>query len=265
MASPQPDQTLAPNSPDTETLERRVQGRKRLVFLLSTLMLLTVALAAYGIWRLQEIAQQLTEVAERDVPLAIAVAEIDLFQHKQVIQLERSLRLGEAVQRGEVSTASFDGASRSFSRLAVDIDRSIDEAEAFIGEIRASVPSKEVDQEFQRIAQQLTDVKQLHVNYVERAEGMFALLELGQLADARILAAEIEWEVTELTRDLERIRAEIRGFTEGSLRKLRADERDGVWGLSILGGLTLLLGMITLMVGLRSLVRAERRLHAQPL
>ena len=110
-------------------LELRVQGRKRLVLLLATLMVMIVALAGLGIRQLQELTRRLTEIAEDYVPITVAVTEIDLLQHKQAIQLEQSLRLGEAVDRGEV-LAPLDRTGRPMSEpekpleLSIPIDRS---------------------------------------------------------------------------------------------------------------------------------------------
>lgn len=242
-------------------LELRVQGRKRLVLLLATVMIMIVALAGLGIRQLQELTRRLTEIAEDYVPITVAVTEIDLLQHKQAIQLEQSLRLGEAVNRGEVLAPSFDNSAGVFDRLSIDIERKIGEAEELTEELGTSNASEATGKEFRRIGERLAEVRQQHVSYVDRAEGMFLLLEMGQLADARSLAEEIQWEVGEINRDLDQLRSEVRVLAVGSLQEIRADERDSIWALSILAGLTLAAGAATLVVGLRSLVRAERQLR----
>ncbi|MAT65631.1 MAG: methyl-accepting chemotaxis protein [Gammaproteobacteria bacterium] len=198
------------------------------------LALLIVITAGYALHSMNRIGQELTAIAEQDIPLTQAISEIALMQLHQGIHFERALR--QAASDGAGGNPRFQQEIDAFDRYDQRIGEQIARAEAITRSVLANTSQEMTAEEFTRVGQQVGEIASQHAEYSEHAQRAFDMLARGDTEQLTTLADAIAREEDALDDNIEALLHEIQGFTAMAAKRAEEQELNAVGTLS---GLTL--------------------------
>ena len=78
---------------------------QKIVSIVGLCIALLIVVAITGIVQMQKVGNEITEIAEQDLPLIEAVSAITVHQLEQAVNFERILRYGEEMANGDGASA----------------------------------------------------------------------------------------------------------------------------------------------------------------
>ena len=134
--------------------------RTKILGMMSFVLVLLASIAALGLYSMNNIGNALVEIAEEDIPLTNAVAEITINQLEQALWLERAI---VAAELG--NTAKLVEAEQKFLELAAKVDEEIKAAEVLAEHGVANANSDKARDKFDSVNE--------HLHVIEREHGAF--------------------------------------------------------------------------------------------
>ncbi len=227
----------------------------RIAGLAGILLAVGIAIAAVGIVQMGQIGDELTTIAEEDIPLTRGLTNVTLHQLEQTIAMERALRYGEEMQSHSEAVAHFNESRKHFSELGHKVDGELLELEHMAEAGVEHAHTDEVRAEFAKVASALKAIEIAHKSFDEHAVEVFGLLETGQVEKAIKLAGKVEAEADKLDHELEALVDEVASFTEHAARTALAHERFALTLIMSIAGGGLLFGVIVAFFMTRSVSR----------
>ncbi len=218
--------------------------RTRILVLLSTVLVFSVAGSGFALFTLLRADDELHRVAGHDVPLLKVVTEITAAHLEQSIRFERALRFARDREGSPQARAGYDAAKQDFEDRAAIIWSTLQEGRG----IAERAPGGEADErtrhEAAAILALLKHIDAGHNAYADDVRDAFSLLERGRKTDARALASSIEGDEESLQQALGRLLVAVSSSTEGASLRARANEQRALWVTGILAGLGILLSAL---------------------
>ncbi|MCF6283005.1 MAG: methyl-accepting chemotaxis protein [Candidatus Polarisedimenticolaceae bacterium] len=182
----------------------------KIVGMLSALVFLLVVISGISLQSLTNIGASLAEIAEADIPLNNAVAEVTIKQLEQALSTERAI--SAALMNNQQGLAE---AERNFARLAEEVNHEIRTAEQVIKRGLQLAYNDESRDNFKSSFKQLEKIGAEHSNYDRHAEQIFDLLNQGKVNDPVVhdLLRDIEREEKQLDHELASLLKSIESFT----------------------------------------------------
>jgi len=232
--------------------------RTRILALLSSVLLFSVAAAVFALFTLVRADDELHRVTGHDVPLLKVVTEITAAQLEQSIRFERVLRFARDRENSPEARARYDGAKQEFEDLAAGIWSSLQEGRGIAERAAARSDDARTRQEAGALLGLLKHIDAGHNAYAEQVRAVFSLLDSGRRTDARALATRIEGDEDQLQQALGRLLVEVSSSTEGASLRARANEQRALWVTGAFAGLGILLSAIVFghVVGLVSEIKS---------
>ena len=232
--------------------------RTRILALLSSVLLFSVAASGFALFTLMRAGDELHRVAGHDVPLLKVVTEITAAQLEQSIRFERVLRFARDREDSPEARARYDGAKQEFEDLAAGIWSSLQEGRGIAERAAARSDDARTRQEAAALLELLKHIDAGHNAYAEQVRAVFSLLDSGRRTDARALAARIEGDEDQLQQALGRLLVEVSSSTEGASLRARANEQRALWVTGAFAGLGILLSAFVFghVVGLVSEIKS---------
>ena len=179
--------------------------------------LLAILISAGSIYSINAVGKQLKQIAEEDIPLTNAVAEITVHQLEQAVSFERAARYAEIMENNPSARQSYKKAKEKFVKLAHQVDEEILAAEARAAEIIQH--EKDIGgpayiiEEFEHVEKILKKIELAHKEFDEHVFQVFKLFEAGRVYEAERLAKQVEKEEDKLDHELEALLLELEEFT----------------------------------------------------
>jgi methyl-accepting chemotaxis protein len=214
------------------------------------LMLLMVAVATFGIVKMNNIGNEITAVAEEDIPLTMKITEVTEHQLEMGILFERGLRHGE---KGDLQ--GLGHLEEEFLAVGEHIGELIVVAEEIAEEAMALADSAEQRQEFADINKHLQVILKEHDDVEHHGLQTFEALHAGDLHKAEELAVKVEQEEDQLIKELEAFVAQIEEFTMQATLRAEHDEQSAVKGLVVLSLLGVVVGLLAAFYITRSITK----------
>ncbi|MBE9552216.1 MAG: HAMP domain-containing protein [Proteobacteria bacterium] len=231
---------------------RGLSVTQKVLGLVMGLLLLLGTVAGTAIYQINNISEELVEIAEHDLPMTMLVTKLTTHQLEQAIALQQSMRYGEEMQTSYSKRSVFDETVERFEKYAGLADEEFKEAEAKATEmIEIAGNQRELD-EFSRVMKLLEEIDVAHATYELHAREVLAMMREGNIAEAIELSEKVEAEELKLDASLEELLTELENFT---LESAIAAEEHEVAALRMLVVLTIL-AILFGIVGSILLVRA---------
>ena len=216
----------------------------RIMGAVGILLLLMAISSGFSILKIGHVGDELTTIAEEDIPLTEAITEITVNQLEQAIWFERALRFGEVLAQKH---HAIEGLRRAENKIEA-YSRSVDEVEKnALALVKHAIQGSRTEgerQAFETVDAQLGKIGTHHENYAQHVQQAIALIHQGKLVEAERLAEKIEAEEENLDHELEALLKEIEGFTEASAKKAEADEHTAFTGMLTITVAALAIGLI---------------------
>jgi len=209
--------------------------------------ILLIAMAGSGLYALKSMSlinDELVAIAEQDVPLTSALAEITINQLEQAVWFERSLRFGEEMQQDAARRAQYDKAVSSFQQYSQHVGHALQNGEKLAAAAAELAHSPEDRAEFEHILSGLKSIDLEHRNYEAHVAKVFEHIAARDIHLAVDLAEQVEAEEERIDHQLEALLKEIETFTEQAAKKAEAHEQHAHNVMYVLLGVSLLVGVL---------------------
>ncbi|NNG01983.1 MAG: methyl-accepting chemotaxis protein [Desulfobacteraceae bacterium] len=216
----------------------------KIMGMVGILLLLMVACAGFGIFKIDHVGDELHAIANEDIPLTEAITEITINQLEQAIWFERSLRFGKVLAEKHAATEGLKHAITEFNDHTQIVDKTIKEAHTLAQHAVESSTDDSTRQEFEKITGQIETIEKHHKDYEDHAHEVFELIRKGELHDAEVLAEKVEIEEEELDHELEMFLKEIEDYTHKAAEKAENDEQAAFVGMVSITAAALIIGLM---------------------
>ena len=219
------------------------------------LVLLLLAVAGFSGFNLRSIGKEIEGIAERDMPLVTVVSGIEILQLEQSVEFERAVRFGELMHGDRHAEELFFKNKELFEELSHEADALIVEGEKVAKEAIENAGSAVEREEFEKILHELEGVEVAHASFEVEAEEVFAMLEAGNATDVEARIEEVEHAEDALNSELVAMAKQIQEFTAAALHEAEAHEKTTLAMISVIGTVSVVLGVIASLVIVRGIVR----------
>jgi adenylate cyclase len=248
----------------------------KLIGLVSVLLFLMLAVAAYSYWKTKSMTSAVGGLSEELLPLVNALNEVEVQMWEQQVALERALRLAE---RPSEQAGALEAALRRFRALGREVREALREAKrqardaasravlpedaAQLGGVRATL----------RVLQREHNYYQTHALERLAADGVTTPeLQAEEGPDQSVEAIRASWpardreligDVARLEDELRSLRSELGDFTQERATRLGESQAQRLWlslqNLALTGG-AFLLGVLVAAAVTRRIVRPIKEL-----
>lgn len=204
---------------------------------------LLVLIAGMSIWQMNKIGVEIDGIVERDLPLTSALMGVTTHQLEQAINLEKSFRAAEVMDKHHQAKVDFEKAVANFKKLNGKVEKELGEVNALAKNALENSVNDEERHEFESVLAKSAKLMMEHKNYDHHSTEAFALLKEGELEHALAMLPQIEKEEAELNHSLENLLVEMEGFTEHAAKVASEHEHFALKLLMAVSGIALIIGI----------------------
>jgi len=222
------------------TLARKIGG------LAGFLVLLLLASALYNYRAFGNMAGEVSEIAEADLPVTRLITQLNANSLQEHIAIERVMRLSAAT--GDDSRAGRDGAAADFEQLARQFDADLVSAN------RAVEHAMSITPEYRRFGDEVRALQKEQEEFATVARRAIGYAGAGKPAELDHLSAQVEKEAADIDVQVAKMRGEIESFTAESIQAQSGYEsaaKTMSTTLSVVGTLAAILVSVVFVNGLR--------------
>lgn len=228
----------------------RIKLRTKIVGMVILLIAMNGTVSAYMIYQMRSIGFELTEIAEKDIPITNHVRLATEHQLEQAILFERALRHGEMGRQTPLKAAT-----EAFVLQSRETNKEIRNAQSLVQKNLRGELSNSAREEFESLQKQFQDIYDRHALYNQKAENVMGLFLVGSVGQAQTLLPGLLAEEEALDKDFKAILNEVSEFTASSMLKAEEHEHSALLSFSIaLAALTVMALLISFAV-VRNLFR----------
>lgn len=214
------------------------------------LLLCLVAVGGIGAVKMKMIGDEITAIAERDIPATNNVTSITIHQLEQAVIFERALRFGETMGADVHNKEMFAKNTQGFGKIADKVGAEFKSIEALLKKFEKEAAHEKSKKEFRHILGQVEKADTLHQDYGRQARQVFAALAAGDIRNAHEQAARVEKIEHDLDKQLVAILDELKKFTAEAANTAEHDEKTALMQiLSVSGGAVVLGLLIAWLIG----------------
>ncbi len=224
--------------------------------IVSIIIVLMITVAGTAIYQIYKIGEELTGIAERDIPLTEILSKITTHQLEQSVYFERAIRFGEEMAHEPAAREHFATATEHFESLAGKVDKEIKEGEALAADAIKNAVTPYAKEEFTHVLSALKKIEKAHGTFDEHALHVLELLVAGKNKEAISLAFEVEAEEEKLNHELVALLSEVETFTRKAALTAEEHEKAALQMLVILSAVATVLGFASTIFVVRRFVSA---------
>lgn len=173
--------------------------------------LFIAGIAGFALLRMGEIGNEITEIAEADVPITNHLSLASMHQLRQVAELEGAMRAG-GMQPTD-ARARLQEARELFEGLEAQLAQELSEARDLAAKARSSARTEQDRNEFGTVLERLDVIGTEHSEYRKSAQALLEALGQGRIEDALAMEPKVEQEQKDLVEALTSLEAEVGEFT----------------------------------------------------
>jgi len=215
-------------------------------------ILMAVAVG-YALYAMNQIGYELEAIAEEDIPLTQKLTTVTIHQLEQAAQLERGFRFGEIIKQNAHAEKNFSAVLTAFNKSTVRIEGELHSAEEFAKKAASLTRNKADKTKFENVATALKKIEKTHKAYTHNAQQIFELYKTGDLHNAENLTEKIEAEEDQFDRELGALVTKVGQFTANAGIRAEKHERQAVIILTIIMGMSFVLGLLIAVLISRSI------------
>ncbi len=212
----------------------------------------------YAHQSMKVIGEEITAIAEQDIPLTEKFTTVMTGQLEQAIQFERAIRYGVLLQQEETAAAPFREAIQAFESGTEHIEKNFRGAEALV-QAALGKTSEEAATEFETVAAMLSAVETTHRDYVSHVQSVFVSFAEGKNHAIEQIIEQVEKEQGALDRKLELLVTEVGKFTEASAERAEQQEISALTMLTIIALVSIVTGVLLSLFIANFIVSAIRK------
>jgi methyl-accepting chemotaxis protein len=211
----------------------------KILGLVTILIILMGALAAYGIWQLKSAGNEVQGLAEQEIPITAVVNEISGIQMDQAVMFQRAIRLGITNQPGELKKTE-----EEFGKKVKEADEQLKKGTALVDKaLKETAGDAASQKEFKELGEKLKGLEKEYKDYEQVALQTLALLREGKLSAAAALEEKAEKQGDQLDSTCRGLIKLMEKNVDETTKKIESDEALAVKMMIILTVAALILGL----------------------
>lgn len=223
-------------------LKLNIKGR--ILSLAASVLVLLILLGGFTYSFMSSIGNEITSIAEDDIPLSQIISSIESHQYEQAITMERILKNSN---RSDSYSSAIQGKikdyEKEFSILAKRTDKEFDEAEQICKRVIATGKNQVVVNEFKMVLSELSKIDKAHHTYEEHIFELFELVNSKQHSKVDRQEKIIEKEQNNLLASIENIHSKIEEFTANATHHAEVQEARAINVIIIFAIIAIVIGI----------------------
>ncbi|MFN7166824.1 MAG: methyl-accepting chemotaxis protein [Pannonibacter sp.] len=204
------------------------------------LALAMISIAGVALVQMASIGDELSEIADQNIPLTATVTDVTAHQLEQAVLMERILRIAQIP--GDPGT--LNAHLSEFDTLSSKVEKEILDAEATAEAALRAAPDEEHAARFKNTLTKLKAIEKEHQLYVEHAGQVKALIRSGAIAEATALAQKIESEQDRLDGELTALTQDLTRSTAQAAKMAHEHEEQGLFQLIAVSVVAIGVGLV---------------------
>ncbi|OSM01417.1 methyl-accepting chemotaxis protein [Magnetofaba australis] len=238
----------------------KVKLRTKILGLVGLLLLLMVLLGGAAQLKMRQIGSELTAIAHKDIPLSEAMKNVEVAYLNQLIELERSMRLG-GFPLGEDAGARFQQSLQIIGQYDQHVDQSLNHAKEIAQQGAQTAQSLEERAQFEKFLSQLETLGSQHAKLNAHIHEILDSLAKPEANPAAGADKSVERESQELESRLHEIDSALESFTTEAVTRAENDEHTAETTLIVVSLISIGIG---LMAGYVLANNVRRQLGCEP-
>ena len=234
---------------------KRIKFRGILIAGFLCIIGLLIFTAVLSIINIRSIGNEITRIAEEDIPLTGDLITINTHMLEQVIALER-VRAFEFMQNKTFDQQKeMEEHEQEFIDISEDVDERFISVENFTRNILAIETDIATRNEIAMVLEELEKIDKEHAEFEANGIEFFEMLTAGNEIEAERIYVILEEEAKQVTHEVENLLDEISGFTEQAAKKAEADEKSTEITLIIVSILGLIIAIFVIIMILNTIMK----------
>lgn len=235
--------------------------RARLIATAVLLILLFIGGIGYAIFAMNQISQEVTGMAENDIPLTAALIKVTTDQLEQAILFERAVRYGEIMADQPKLRAKFEEEVGKFEALDTEIIQDYVVAGKQVADVLARARNTVEIEVFTHVSTEMEKIETEYAGFVRDSQSVFnGLRKNVASAELEALIETVEAKETQLDSALEALVLELEGFTANAAFTVTQHGQTALLVLSALGALIVMLTMVLNSLSVRQVTQPIGRI-----
>ncbi|NGZ26894.1 MAG: hypothetical protein G8345_08390 [Magnetococcales bacterium] len=218
------------------------------------LLMILLIVSTTGLFSINKIGNQLEEVAQQDIPLSTAIAEITSLQLEQGMNYEKAFRHGLGMRHNESDARAFSEARQEINKISKSVELELKKAEE-IAKAMSNQGDESARMEGRKVVDHLTTIAREHTDFEKHLDEIFHFLQENKVAEAEKLSEKTDKEMADLDHQLQNLQKEVSKFTNEAAHEAERTEHRAIWLVFILVGIGFVVGIGTLWVIRRSVTQ----------
>lgn len=224
------------------------------VYLLGFTQLLTmVIMGVFALSQMNKIGHELSDIAEKDIPLTKMLTSVTEHQLHQAILFERALIKAIRVEQGLSQMNVFEQAKQDVHDLTVKTAKEIVEVERFMEQAMPLLYSLEAKEKFKRLLGKMKSVEKSYSNLVGEVDKTMDYGSSGNIEEMLKFSKKVEAHEDEIDQALIAILDEVQSFTLASALQAEADEKHAIKWMTVIALVSISLGIIMPLIVTRAI------------
>lgn len=218
----------------------KMSVNKQILSIAFTLLVLLIGGLALSIVMMQSIGEELTSIAEEDIPLTTYITR--LTEHK-LIQGRHLEQILKYFYRSGSEGIELESAILTFNQETTTVRTELEEARELVAEFIGRQQAARTAEEFRRVAAQLETIATVRADYEEHTTLLLGAVRGGQIDMIEELEPQIAEEEELLALQLTSLLEEIEQFTQESALRAEMHERDALALIVVVAAVSIVLGI----------------------
>ncbi|MBE9396693.1 methyl-accepting chemotaxis protein [Pontibacterium sp. N1Y112] len=232
--------------------------KQKLIILCSLVLLALSTVIASTVYQMAQIRDELTAIAEENIPMTELVSEVVIKQLEQAISFERALHFGvyQALSSNTHDAASRYNSNRDrFFKLDAEVNDLFVRSESFLKTLEEHADSQSNRDKLIEFEKKTLSIDHAHKQYTQHVTEVFKALESNNVLRAETLAAKIEVEEDQLNSAVEHLLIDLGKYTEASAIRAEQHEEQALTNVLIISLIAMIMVVVFCILISRSITR----------
>ena len=202
--------------------------KMKLILLVAVNIFFFITASGYAIQQMTLIGEEITGIAERDLPLISVVSKITEHQIEMVVLFERAARYGSLLDSEPGARAHFNETIKAYDKLSAQVAEEILEGEALVAQAEQNATSDLARNEYALVLSNLKLVEEENHEFDKKAHDVLKVLKQGHVHRAQGMIEAVDTLADKVIHELETMLAEVEEFTQEAALTAERHEQEAL-------------------------------------
>ncbi|RQW62559.1 methyl-accepting chemotaxis protein [Vibrio viridaestus] len=217
----------------------------KLLIIILLMTFLSLSIAGFGVFKMNQVAHEIKGIADENIPLIQLTSDITVKQLQSSVILEKALRALEVPLDSGNGINSIDNLVSRFETLSSTLDNEVIQAKALTAIAVEHALTPKIKTKAQELHANLSLIIEHHKQYEESAERILSSIRQGDdISAISNSLQDLESLQSVLNKELSLFLVSLESITQEAVVKTELDEEHALYGMTIIAGISLALGLL---------------------